>query len=280
MPDDYNELCALIEQATREMDGEAKVLCVMDAVASVVDDIAGTRLVVGRTNSALQALYGKLRQKADRNVIPNPWFVFNGHEDRESPYTAEYLKRRGYKSKGSTAISLAGGLASGSTGGVNVGGLAVHANAVGSTAIHMAKIVALAEANKQTRTISDWCQVVLAAKAAKAAIRSTNLAGAALPFASLPASIASAVASAGVKLTLTNLCYTTAANIHWRAFREQTISSSLNLGAGGKVGPASRLYWEIFQRRGATRLFGQYDTARLVSEPCGWRALGDKLLLI
>ena len=51
-------------------------------------------------------------------------------------------------------------------------------------------------------------------------------------------------------------------------------------GAGGGVGPASRIYWEIFTRRGLTRLLGQYDIAQLVKEPCGWEALTDKLLLM
>ena len=278
MANDYDEIVHAIKQATREMDGEAKVLCVMDAVASVVDDVAGTQL--GVLNTAGQTIYNKLRGKKDRNEVPNPWFVFNGHEDHPSPKTKKYLRSRGYKSKGATAIKLVGGLASAETGGVNVGGLAVHANAVGSTAIHMTKIVAIANSYKQTKTISEWCRIVLAAKAAKAAIRGTELACAAIPFASLPTSIAAAVAKSGVKLTMTNLCYATAANIHWRAYQEQAISGGLNLGTGGHVGPASKIYWEIFQRRGATRIFGQYDTAKLVSEPCGWRALGDKLLLI
>lgn len=276
---DYDELVATIKKETREMDGEAKVLCVMDAVASVVDDVAGTDL--GKVNSAGQAIYKKLKGKQpNKNEIPNPWFVFNGHEDRSSPYTKKYLKRRGYKSKGAKGITIVGGLASAETAGVNVGGVAVHANAVGSTAAHMAKIVSIANSYKKTKTISEWCNVILKAKAAKAAIRAGDLAGAAIPFGSLPASIATAIAKAGVKLTMTNMCYTAAANIHWRAYQEQAISGGLNLGTGGKVGPASKIYWEIFQRRGATRIFGQYDTAQLISEPCGWRALGDKLVLI
>lgn len=278
MPSDYDAIVDLIKKETKEMDAEAGVLCVMDAVASVADDLTGGSW--STVNTGAQALYGKLRNQKDRNEIPNPWFVYNGHEDRESPYTKKYLRSRWWKSKGSTAATALGGLASVSTAGVNVGGVAVHGNAVGSTAVHMAKIVSIADKYKQTKTISDWCRVVLQAKAAKAAIRGGNLAGAAIPFASLPASIATAVATAGVKLTLTNLCYATAANIHWRAYQEQAISGGLNYGTGKKVGPASKIYWEIFQRRGATRVFGQYDTAKLIGEPCGWRALGDKLTLI
>ncbi len=278
MASDYDEIVQLIKSSTREMDNEAKVLCVIDAVASVVDDVASTNF--SKANKAGQAIYNKLRGKKGRNEIPNPWFVFNGHEDHESPKTKKYLKTRGYKSKGATAITVAGGLASAHTAGINAGAIGVHANATGSTLAHMTKIITIAKSYKQTKTISEWCRVVMSAKAAKASIRGAQLAGAAIPFASLPASIATAVAKAGVKLTMTNLCYTTAANIHWRAYQEQAISGGLNLGTGRDVGPASKIYWEIFQRRGATRIFGQYDTAALIAEPCGWRALGDKLLLI
>ncbi len=49
---------------------------------------------------------------------------------------------------------------------------------------------------------------------------------------------------------------------------------------GPGAGPASKIFWEIFTKRGATRLFGAYDVAALVKEPAGWMALGDKLMLI
>ncbi|MGI4960046.1 MAG: hypothetical protein ACRYGI_20945 [Janthinobacterium lividum] len=46
------------------------------------------------------------------------------------------------------------------------------------------------------------------------------------------------------------------------------------------AGPASAIVWEIFTKRGATRVFGTYDVAAVVKEPAGWMALGDKLMLI
>ena len=49
---------------------------------------------------------------------------------------------------------------------------------------------------------------------------------------------------------------------------------------GPAAGPASRIFWEIFAKRGATRLLGACDVAALVREPAGWMALGDKLMLI
>ena len=107
MANDYEDIVQLIKRSTHELDGEAKVLCVMGAVASVVDDVAGTSF--GPANTAGQWIFKKLRGKQDRNEVPNPWFVFNGHEDSDSPMTKKYLKSRGYKSKGATAISVAGG---------------------------------------------------------------------------------------------------------------------------------------------------------------------------
>ena len=50
--------------------------------------------------------------------------------------------------------------------------------------------------------------------------------------------------------------------------------------AGPSAGPASAIFWEIFTKRGATRILGNYDIDALVREPAGWLALGDKLTLI
>lgn len=276
MPSDYDQICASINRqiATYNMSGDETAMTVLDIVAAAADSIP----LVGVANSAAQALYGKLKKKDP--IIPNPWFVMNGHEDRSNRYTAKYLKHRDYKGYAGAAISLAGTLASGATAGIDVGSSVMHANATGSTAAHMIKIVAIAKSYRQTKTIQDWCEVVMAAKKAKAAIRGGQLVGGLIPGLSLPASVVAIVAKAAVKLTLTNICFTTAASIHWRAFREQAISGGLELGTGGKTGPASKIYWEIFARRGATRVFGRYDTARLISEPGGWQALADKLLLI
>jgi len=106
--------------------------------------------------------------------------------------------------------------------------------------------------------------------------------------------ITAAAAALGYKIKLGELCYITAIEIHWRAFQEQTISAfpprrpMVNGGIGEsprrgrpntiKTGPASRIFAEIFARRGATAVFGSYDVAALIREPAGWMALGDKLV--
>jgi len=275
MSSDYDQVRALIKEQTRTLEADDAVMSVLNTVAAVVDAATGTS-VAGGANKAGQRLYSFLKGKGKEPLIPNPWFVMNGHDDNSNEYTEKYLKNRGRKSIGATVLTTAGAAASAGTGGINVLGSGVHANAVGSTTGHMMKVIAIARSYKQTRTISEWCDVVLAAKTVKAAIRGGQLIGGLIPGGSLPASVAATVAKTGVKLTMTNLCYTTAANIHWRAYQEQAISH----GKGGGIGPGSRIYWEIFARRGFTRIFGAYDVAQLVREPAGWRALADKLLLI
>lgn len=54
------------------------------------------------------------------------------------------------------------------------------------------------------------------------------------------------------------------------------------VGSGGGVGsgPATEIIWELFTKRGATRLLGKYDVQALIEEPAGWMAIADKLLLI
>ncbi|GGF34636.1 hypothetical protein GCM10011611_46090 [Aliidongia dinghuensis] len=49
---------------------------------------------------------------------------------------------------------------------------------------------------------------------------------------------------------------------------------------GANAGPASKIFWEIFTRRGFTRFLGAYEIEALIKEPAGWMALGDKLTLI
>ncbi len=275
----YDAICAEIKKAMDvrgELEADAAAFAVIDAACAVLDGLEGTHF--GVLSTVAQAIVGKL--KGPQPPMPNPWFVGNGQEDRPNTYSEKYLKTRKYKDSASSAIRMAGTLASASTYGINVGGAAVNVNALGSTGVHLYKIAAIAAAHKQTITISNWCKVIIAAKSAKLGLRGAGLAGDLIPAASMPVGIATAIAAAGVKLSLTNLVYATAAKVHWRAFQEQSVSGGRGLGTGGKIGPGSQLFWEIFTRRGVTAVFGRYDIAQLVNEPAGWRALGDKLMLM
>lgn len=74
---------------------------------------------------------------------------------------------------------------------------------------------------------------------------------------------------------MTRLVLATSADLHWRGFQELALSRTF-----GGEGPAMRILKELFIRRGATRVFGQYDVEKIIREPNGWMAVKDKLLLM
>lgn len=279
----YDEISSRIKKVGgNTASTEDTVLFVADTLSNVLDGVTGGAF--GTINTACQTLYSAMKAGADSNdsLVPNPWFVVNGHEDADNTRTMRYLGSRAWKSIGGSALSLAGTAASAGTGGVNVADIGIHANALGSTGAHMVGLIAIASDKryKEARAVQDWLKLVLAMKTAKAGIRTGSLIGGIVPGAALPAGIATTVAKMGIKLTLSKACLTTSAAIHWRAYQEQRISGGLGLGSGGRIGPASRIFWEIFTRRGATALFGKYDIDALVREPGGWLALNDKLMLL
>ncbi|MGA3002617.1 MAG: hypothetical protein ABSE20_12870 [Acetobacteraceae bacterium] len=258
-------------------------LQVADIIGGVVDaaDNLGGLASFGFLTGSL-SLIKQITDSDDASVLPNINFVYNGQEDGDSPMTAEYFRGRALKNIGGSAFSLIGVAASTQTAGINVASVVQHANASGTTAVHLLQLLSMAnrERKMQRVTIGDWLKVVILAKSLKQTIRGASLVGAVIPAASLGVGIGTCVAKVGIKMTLSKVCFATAAEIHWRAFQEQAISKGLNGGNGRLVGPASEIYWEIFTKRGLTRIFGNYNIAGLVSEPAGWLPLADKLMLI
>jgi hypothetical protein len=229
--------------------------------------------------SASRLYYDAMRMEDD-DIMPNPQFILHGFDEGSSKYTRKYMGGRSAKSFGGSAVGLVGSLASQITQ-VDVAGILQHSIATGSTAAHICQLRGISSSYRKSKTINEWLDTLIKMKALKAGIRGTQLAGAAIPVGAvgIATGIGSAIVKFGVKLTMTKVCLATASEIHWRAYQEQVISSSLNLG-GGKVGPASRIMYEIFTKRGFTRIFGKYDIDRLIKEPGGWMALNDKLMLI
>ena len=247
----------------------------------------------------LKGLFDGKRKVSDAAVRANPWFIANGHYELDddtgdklaaaSPVTQAYLRSRSWKSVGGTAVSLAGSALSVKTAGVNVASVVRHGSAFLSTDAHMLGVWAVARSSRKSTTIAQWCEVIIRAKALKAALRGTQLAGAAIPIplAGGLINIAVAAAKIGRKIGIAEVCYMTAIEIHWRAFLEQKIAGNqksgwplrtpIHSGADMKAGPASRIFGEIFTRRGVTAVFGKYDVASLIAEPAGWMALGDKI---
>jgi len=216
-------------------------------------------------------------------LLDNPYFIGNGHGETDpSAKTAKYLKHRGYKDLGAKSASIAGAVGSVWTQ-VDVAGIGLHGNSVGSTACHLKMLADMARKSRKTGTVANWLELVIKMKVIKMTCRTSSLVGAAVPIPAvgLTTGIMAAAVATGAKLTLTKACSATALELHWRAKQEQFMSGSvLGGGTGGSVGPASRILWELFTKRGITRLLGKHDIAKIVNEPAGWMAIKDKLLLI
>jgi hypothetical protein len=234
----------------------------------------------------------KYRGKESSGKIPNPWFVFNGQHEPESPYTKKFLKARKAKKVGSSIFTMVGHTAETVTQ-VDGAGVLKHGNASASTALHIKKLRDISVKTKGSETITAWLDLILRLKYIKAGIRGTQLVGAAVPLApvGITTKILSTAGKVGVKLHYKNIVYATASHLHWRAFQEQAIGAIHNKDNKNQVknkhiGPASEILYELFARRGASgllikaRLLKKYDVDKIIHEPLGWLAVADKIILM
>lgn len=266
------------EAARRAVRDYAKAMDKTDAalgLADAIGSLAGAGDVFGYVTNGLSTL--KALDPDSRSVMPNIHFVQNGLEDADSVLTAAYFRGRGFKLVGGAAVAAGGGIASGVTAGVNVGSGAKAVNAGGSTLVHLQVLQALAKnrAWEKSTTVQEWLNLCIAVKKHKLGVRGADLAGV-HAFTAIPAALAAAFLKARVKLKYETIVMNTAAEIHWRAFQEQTFARSFG---GPKVtgGPATAIFNEVFTKRGFTRLFGRYNAPALIREPAGWLPLADKL---
>lgn len=248
---------------------------VVEAVAAVIDGIREIP-VVGPIAGVYSATYSAVKD-ARAQFVPNPWFIWNGHDEPNYDYTAKYLRNRTLKNLGGSVFGGATAVASLATQ-VDVGGIMSHGQAVASSGAHMLKFKAISGSYKQSETITGWIDLLMKMKAWKTGIRGTQLAGAAIPIGAVGAVTGAIAAGAklGVKLTQNKACLAVSSQLHWRAFQEQAISIG-----GRNIGPASRILYELFQRRTLTgRMLGQYSVDKIIKEPAGWMAVNDKMMLI
>jgi hypothetical protein len=259
-------------EATKDPAGYA-LLCA-DLIGACIDEATGGS--AGGNIAGFANMFSDAYSAGEEGPsIPNPHFIANGiPADTPCPATAAYLKSRILKGIGGTAVCLAGGVASAGTAGVNVADVAAHANAAGSTAIHLQKLQQLAAQNTGSKAVAGWLDLIIKIKLAKLGIRGGQAVAALVPAASLPAGIASFVAKVGIKMTFTKICVVTAMEIHWRAYQEQSGTR------GTEVGLATQIFVEMLTRRGFTRIFGDYDTKAMIQESDGWQVLNDKMMLI
>ena len=279
----YEALCATIKGT--KVDGVEVCLTVVDAVTKLLgdDSVGGLGSVAcSGANAALGAIYAMykgFKSRSDVADTPNPYFVLSGHEDTDSPVTLAYTRSRLIKGVTSNVISLAGTMISPLTMGMDSVSAAQHVNATASTIAHIVKLAAIAKSYKQSDKVSAWINLIQKVKIAKTVVRGGQIAGALIPAASLGVGLAATVVKLGIKLSFNRACLWAAVELHWRAFQEQAVGSAFTSGKALKgIGPASRILYELFMRRGATRILGQYDVNAVIHEPCGWQAVADKVL--
>jgi hypothetical protein len=217
------------------------------------------------------------------NIFSNPLFLANGHF-APSPKTVAYLANRKTKKFASKVIKRGGALLSAETGGVNTLAVGKGLNAGASTAMHLGQLKRFVnDATKESKTLSAWLDLAIDIKLRKGGRAAGSTISNLVPLITSIPGVSDAID------TITDMYCSApeeavigrfAMEIHWRAYRELVIASALS-GASGKqgVGPASNIFYEIFKRRGATRIFGSYDQSELIKEPAAWFALYDKLSL-
>jgi hypothetical protein len=238
---------------------------------------------VGRTLKA--ALVGN----GDKiEVRVNPWLVYDGHGQGDSPLTQTYLRNRYWKEGLGVGMGAAGNAIGWTVGhGVNPLSAIQHLSSSVSNAGHIYKIRQIAAAHRGTAEVARWCSAILKMKTYKSGTRLLQLSARVVPvpIASQTINIAAIAASVGHRIGYAELCYVTALEIHRRAFHEQRARNQPERAAAIGPEPASEIMREIFEQRTLTRLIhliphvNRYQVEALIREPAGWMALADKLML-
>lgn len=249
--------------------------CLAEAadMANAAKACMGLYKVLRGANSSFEAF----EKDCNEGLVANPEFLklldmgfeFSGYSKK----THKYLEARLKKQIGAAFFSWGGAAASAVTT-VDVGTSSLGAQALALTGAHAIFLTELRTKypNEEFRGYIDMC---LAAKLVKASSRGISTTMALIPYASLPAKIATAAVNTFIvsasKMTLHKAIDRTAQSLHFHAYLEQSDS-------GDK--PATEVIQEIFRRRGFLGWFSQYDVNAIINEPAGWLALADKLKLI
>ncbi len=261
---------------------EEVVWAFIDSAAAVFDGMQGIPYI-GPCASVASAIRTGIGGSGADGLIDNPYFIGNGHgEDDPSSATQSYMRGRMGKSIGAGVASAAGAVGSIWTA-VDIAGIGMHGNATGTTAAHLAVLGNMARKVPSGGTLQQWLMHLIKMKTIKMTARTAGLIGSSVPIpaAGITTGVIAAAAAAGAKLTLTHTCMATALELHWRAWQEQFMTGVFGGSAtGGKIGPASKIVYEIFTKRGMTRVLGKHATDRFIQEPAGWNALYDKISLI
>ncbi|EDV5772012.1 hypothetical protein AAC43_004679 [Salmonella enterica subsp. diarizonae] len=281
----YQEIRAKIEDAAKEDVDKSEIFwAIADSGTALIDTLTDIP-IFNATTTIVQELYSLIN---DHPVmpVPNPWFVWNQHDDNTSPETIKYLQKRGYVSAASSAIAIAG------AGGalvtcIDLGVVGQGGAACASTMKHLAGFRDIAAKYKESATIQSWLDVLITMKNLKLAVRGGQVSVAvlsAVPVLSTALSIIgsslSSAAKLGINLKYSNVCRYTAMDLRWRAMQETILLETFSRGKDDS-GPARTILFELFERKGLTGfVWGKHHVDQLIKEPAGWMAIADKLLII
>ena len=285
-----SELAKAVDRImAEEMSGSAEnaAWSFVDAIACVADATLAPN--TGAASQILKAIKATVDSGDKTCLFNNPYFTLNGHgEDNPSLCTSKYFTHRALKTAGGAVLAIAGKVTTAPTlVPVDVAGIAMNGNSLLTTGAHISALANIAIKYKSSRTIAKWLDLVVELKMTKATVKEVGLIGATIPIpmVSIATGLYGAALAMGAKIGYHHACIATSLELHWRSFQEQFFGradkfSTVNRGPAEKCGPASRICWELLTKRGATRIFGQYDVNAILSEPAGWKVINDKLMLI
>jgi hypothetical protein len=240
---------------------------VIECLAEATEMDQAIKLILAVYKEGMSLVDATMKDELEKGCVPNPHFVANKIKGPKNKNTRSYLRSRVGKNFAAGIFKVVGMAAQSHTA-VNVATLSLGTQALGLTAAHAAKLLALRKKHPNP-TFQGYIDLCLKAKSMKAVSRGVEMATACIPGGEIAASIGLSAANACLKLckvvTLHKAIDRMAQQVHFQA------------RCGGQS--AKELMQEIFTRRGVMVLC-QYDVPALIEEPAGWMALSDKLQLI
>ncbi|GHB50119.1 hypothetical protein GCM10007094_44230 [Pseudovibrio japonicus] len=211
---------------------------------------------------------------------PNPLFEAYGFDADElniykygtcSPETQKYLLRRKKKDAAKTVGSYGGKFVPV----LNPVKLIRGLNGTVASGRHIHTLHAMLKKYRQSRDMSEMIDMVMDNKKLSTGHAVATAVSSGAPGGSV-ISVGTAISKGGYKyLNAQKLIYFSTW-LHFKAYREMRIARLFG-GTSGPQGPASDLFFELFTRRGFTAVFGKYETAKIMAEPCGWQAVHQKM---
>lgn len=179
-------------------------------------------------------------------------------------------------------------------------------------------------------TLTGWIDVLIRMKMIQRNLSAVSFVGAATPcdFVGMGAELAVKCGKTAAEMTQTNICRVVGADLHWRAYQEQFLTQNFadqhlelqkmmkkaskgnpeevqkllekhrqGLRRGkisrtkkGTEGPACKMLYELFARRGGAELLGKTrlgkwmlgrtEVDKIIADPCGWEGVTFKLLAL